>query len=123
MYQMVLSLYLSIKYKMKYNIDLSLISENLCFSMDETIELVDIFLVSTKETLGLLSDAIDKNNLEDIRKLAHAIKGNSANLWLQDISCIAKEMEFAAKNSEQLNYLEKFKELEKLILKIEDKND
>ncbi|MCK5110384.1 MAG: Hpt domain-containing protein [Arcobacteraceae bacterium] len=103
---------------MSYNIDLQKISDELDFDLEDVEMLIEVFLDGANESLSSLKIAIDENNLEQIFKLAHAIKGSSANLLLNNISNIAKEMEHEAREGNEINYLEKFEILKKMISNI-----
>ena len=104
---------------MSYNIDLQAIADELDFDLEDIEMLMEVFLESTGETMVSLKVAIDNNSLEDIYKLSHAIKGSSANLTLMEISNIAKDIESNARDSININYLDKFQELETLVNNIE----
>lgn len=100
---------------MGYSIDLQEIADKLDFDLEDVEMLIEVFLEGTEESLSSLKSAIDENNLEEIYKSAHAIKGSAANLTLMEISDIAKEIELSSRQEQECDYMEKFKILQKLI--------
>lgn len=96
-------------------IDLNQIAEYLDFDLEDVEMLIVMFIESANETMIELKKAIYENNLEQIYKSAHAIKGSSANLTLMDISNIAKEIEKEAKSGNNIDYISKYEYLEQLI--------
>jgi HPt (histidine-containing phosphotransfer) domain-containing protein len=103
---------------MDYSIDLQKIADALDFDLEDVEMLIEVFLESTEESLGLLKTAIQNNDLEEIFKSAHAIKGSSANLTLVNISNIAKEIEKDARDGNYINYIEKYEILNTMISNI-----
>jgi len=104
---------------MSYSIDLQKIADELDFDLEDIEMLMEVFMESTQESMDLLKIAIDNNNLDEIFKSAHAIKGSSANLTLMDISNIAKEIEHEARESNNINYLERYEILNNMISKLQ----
>ena len=80
--------------------------------------LVEVFLESAKETMQELKDGIDSNELEKVFHSAHAIKGSAANLTFNEISDIAKLIEYEARDGKNIDYTEHYKQLETLINEI-----
>ena len=103
---------------MNYKLDLEKIAKKLDFDLEDVEMLLEVFLESSKESLELLKDAIDTNNFEVIFKSAHAIKGSAANLTLIDIFDLAKEIELNAREKKDINYYDRYKKLENLLMKI-----
>lgn len=82
--------------------------------------LVNAFLEETGTIFDDLFAAIEANDFEKMALNAHSIKGSAANLRLNDISELAKSMEFAAKaNESSFNYKESATELKGLVDAIE----
>ncbi len=108
---------------MNYNIDLQKIADELEFDLEDIEMLLEVFLESTKDSLSALKEAIDKDDLELIFRSAHAIKGSAANLTLTEISNLAKEIEYSAREKKAVNYVQKFENLKKSIENIIIKNE
>ncbi len=89
---------------MNNKIDLQTMADKLDFDLEDVEMLVEVFLSEAKKNLVDLKKAIDTNNLEDIFRYAHSIKGSAANLTLQEISNIAKEMEDNARINATFDY-------------------
>ncbi len=100
---------------MNYNINLQKIADELDFDLEDIEMLIEVFLKSADETLVSMQIAIKENNLEQIFKSAHSIKGSAANLTLHKISDLAKEIEHEAREKNSLDYLSKYNELKVLI--------
>ncbi len=104
---------------MKYNIDLQKIADELEFALNDVEMLIEIFLEGAEDSLSALKEAIDKNNLEQIFRFAHAIKGSAANLTLMEISNLAKEIEYSAREKKVVDYTQIFENLKKSIANIQ----
>jgi len=100
---------------MAYNINLQDIADELDFDLEDVEMLLEVFLESAQESISSLEEAIKENNLEQIFKAAHAIKGSAANLTLSEISDLAKDMEHSAREEESAQYSSMFENLKKLI--------
>lgn len=96
-------------------LDLQKIADELEFDIEDVEMLLDVFIESAKESLVILETAIVNNDYDSIYSSAHSIKGSSANLTLDDISSLAKTLELAARNAEQINYQEIFIQLSNYI--------
>ena len=62
------------------------------------------------DELERLKEAIEKRDIENIRAISHKIKGTSANLKMDEISSIAKQMELKAKSGD-VDVMELFERL------------
>jgi len=100
---------------MVYNINLQDIADKLDFDLEDVEMLLEVFLESAQESMSSLEEAVKENNLEQIFKAAHAIKGSAANLTLNEISDLAKDMEHSAREEESAQYGSMFENLKKLI--------
>ena len=69
------------------------LAENLGLEEDEFGELVELFVETGKPQLSGLREALQAGDSENIRRLAHSIKGASGNLGLMEISGEAKKIE------------------------------
>ena len=101
-----------------YNLDMQKIADTLEFDLEDVEMLVGVFLSTANDSLVELKRSIELNDKESIMRIAHSIKGSAANLTLIDISEVAKEIETGARSSLELNYEEKYNNLEKLIKSI-----
>ena len=100
---------------MNNKIDLQTIADELDFDLEDVQMLVEVFLSEANKSLESLKKAIDANNLEDIFRYAHSIKGSASNLTLQEISNTAKEMEDSARKNTPFDYKTTFETLKQLI--------
>lgn len=105
---------------MGYSIDVESIARELDFDVEDVEMLLEAFLESCAELLPQLDKAIQSNDLEEIFKAGHSIKGIASNLLLSDISQIAKEMEGAARDGENIDYKSRYDTLKSLIDSIEE---
>jgi len=104
---------------MRYRIDLQKIAEGLDFDLEDVEMLIEVFLESAKENLQILKVAINSGDMEATFKSAHAIKGSAANLTLNEISDIAKEIEQNARKEYTIDYQGEYKKLSSLLDDIE----
>lgn len=103
---------------MGYNLDLQQIADELEFDLEDVEMLLEVFLEGAFESLDALKNALDQNDLDGVFRAAHSIKGSAANLTLNDISELAKEIELNAREGASFNYKQKYEELEQLIKSI-----
>ncbi len=103
---------------MSYKIDLQEIAKRLDFDLEDVEMLFEVFLETVHENLQLLKTAIKDNDMENIFKSAHSIKGSSANLTLYTISNIAKEIEQSARNMQRIDYENRYEMLCRLVEEI-----
>ncbi|MBN2782467.1 MAG: Hpt domain-containing protein, partial [Campylobacterales bacterium] len=104
---------------MIYNLDLEAMASELDFDLEDVEMLVESFLETADESLEDMKIAIESNDMDGIFQSAHAIKGISANLTLNHISNIAKEIEMSARTSESIDFISKYQELSSVIKSIE----
>jgi HPt (histidine-containing phosphotransfer) domain-containing protein len=100
---------------MNNNIDLQKIADELEFDLEDIRMLLEVFLESAKDSLSALKEAIDKDDFEHIFIFAHSIKGSAANLTLMEISNVARDMEWNAREKKTIDYIQKFENLKKSI--------
>ncbi|MCA9407969.1 MAG: Hpt domain-containing protein [Candidatus Omnitrophica bacterium] len=62
-------------------------------------ELLDIFMEDFGGKRKALEEAFGKNDLEEVRNIAHSLKGASGNISAKPLRQIFLELEDAAKNS------------------------
>jgi HPt (histidine-containing phosphotransfer) domain-containing protein len=87
------------------------VADTLGVPVELVSELIEDFFNSSLEEIDKISDAIASDNLSDIEHYAHSIKGAAANLRLNPIADIAKQMEHSARNKEEASYMDMLKSL------------
>lgn len=98
--------------------DLEKIAKKLDFTLDELEMLVSLFLESGFEDIKSMKKAFYDGDFNKITKLAHGLKGASANLYLEDINILTKEIETNAKEVLDFEYEKKIDQLEELLHKL-----
>ena len=78
-------------------------------------EFVLIFYEETRDRLKLITEEMAALNCSAIAKLAHGIKGSSANLRLIQIQEVAKCLQEAAESNNQIQVSKSFELLRSLI--------
>ncbi len=63
-------------------------------------ELLDIFVEDFQQKKGQLREALQKNDATQVRKLAHALKGSSANISAHQLAVVLLELEKKGKNND-----------------------
>ena len=82
---------------MAFNVDVAKLAEELEFDVEDMEMLLENFLQVSMEYLQALGEAIEANDFEAITHNAHAIKGSAANLRVEGIASLAKEIEMQAR--------------------------
>lgn len=67
---------------------------------DEYLELVELFIETSKSDLKHLQSAINNKNIEMIAGIAHSLKGAAMNLGLDDFLELATTIEKTARDGE-----------------------
>jgi len=67
---------------------------------DEYLELVELFVETSKTDLKNLRSAINNKDMEMIARIAHSLKGAAMNLGLDDFNELAKTIEKTARDEE-----------------------
>ena len=62
-------------------------------------ELLDIFVEDFRQKTGQLHEALRGNDAVQVRKLAHALRGSSANISAHQLSVVLLELEKMGKNN------------------------
>jgi HPt (histidine-containing phosphotransfer) domain-containing protein len=75
------------------------LADNLDLEEDEYIELLNLFLDTTRENLTKLQSGVDGNNTRQVVEAAHTIKGSAANLGLEKIAAVAQAVEMNARQN------------------------
>jgi HPt (histidine-containing phosphotransfer) domain-containing protein len=73
--------------------DIKNLAEELGLEENDALRLVRTFIETTEQDLLLLEQAIADQDADQVRKLAHHIKGASSNLELTDIAEAARTIE------------------------------
>lgn len=72
------------------------LGENLGLEEDEYRELIELFVESGSADYQKLQAAVSANDIDQIVRSAHTIKGAAGNLGLMDVHEVAKKVEAAA---------------------------
>lgn len=83
------------------SIDYTALQDELQLDYEQLKTLLEIYVKKMDEILPKLHDAIQKKDFDQIRKLAHNIKGSSANFRLSETQRIAKVIEDSAAHCEE----------------------
>lgn len=75
-------------------------SKKLGLEKEEYIELLELFIETSKSDLKTLQSAINNKNIEQIDEIAHSLKGASMNLGLDDFLELAKTIEKTSRDGE-----------------------
>lgn len=87
------------------------------FTKEEATQLFSEFLEFLSYSITSLESALDKNDYEEIKRLAHKLKGASANLRVDEISQVSAKIENECLNEDKdfcinmLNEIKKYAEL------------
>ncbi len=77
--------------------DLSSLQDELQLDYEQLEMLMKIYMKKMDETVPKLKEEIEKKEYNNISRLAHSIKGSSANFRLEELQSLADEMEQNAK--------------------------
>jgi HPt (histidine-containing phosphotransfer) domain-containing protein len=80
--------------------DFKELAENLELEETELLELLGLFVKTGYSDLNKLQSAIEDGDTEKIARVAHSIKGTSANLGLTEIFECVKRIEISIQNSD-----------------------
>ena len=75
-------------------------SSKLGLEEDEYLELVELFVETSKTDLKNLRSAINNKDMEMIARIAHSLKGAAMNLGLDDFIELAKTIEKTSRDGE-----------------------
>jgi PAS domain S-box-containing protein len=100
-------------------LDMEKLRSELMLEHDDIIMLLEVFLKKVQTLRGELAHAINANAYATIAKIAHSIKGSSANFRMEEVQQLAREVEEAATAKKQGYdyqgmYEKLFSELEKV---------
>jgi HPt (histidine-containing phosphotransfer) domain-containing protein len=82
---------------------------------DFVTELIDLFLHDTGSHLGALRAALSDNNVREVRRLAHLMKGSSANIGATRLAELYDDLEM-----KELGLSTRMNDAQSLMLRIED---
>lgn len=73
---------------------------------DESLidEIIPVFLKDNTERMEMLSQAVAKNDIKEMKFFAHSIKGATATIGAAKISELGKQIENATRNEQQIDY-------------------
>ena len=101
--------------------DLETLKDELQLDSEQLQVLLGIYIKKMDDTLPKLKDEIAQRNYYNISRLAHSIKGSSANFRLEKIQKYANEMETNSKEENDVyDYEEFFEQIEKEYMKIKN---
>jgi CheY-like chemotaxis protein len=67
---------------------------------DPHVEFIDLFLMDAPLCLREIRTAVCQGQAADLRRLAHSLKGSSANLGAEGLSLVCRDLETAAKTAD-----------------------
>ena len=76
------------------------LAKNLELEENEFLELIGLFVKTAYSDLNKLQSAIEDGDTEKAARVAHSIKGTSANLGLMGIFELAKEIEMSVQEND-----------------------
>lgn len=71
---------------------------------DEIVEIVELFLSGLDEQLEDLKHALASEDMDQVRRRAHSLKGSASNLGALRLSNIARQIEHSAHDGELAPY-------------------
>jgi len=105
-------------------LDLNEFMERVQEDKELLLELLDIFVDDYVKKRKLLQDAVDQSDYEQIRNIAHSLKGSSGNISAKDLRLIFMDVEEMGKISNVEGIDDKLtamdKEYELLTVRIEE---
>jgi HPt (histidine-containing phosphotransfer) domain-containing protein len=101
------------------NMDFKGLAENLELEESEFLELVSLFVETGYSDLNKLQSAIEDGDTEKVTRVAHSIRGSSANLGLTGIFESAKRIEVNARDNDLCGAAEAIKNIKEELDRIE----
>ena len=80
---------------------------------DVVIELIDLFLTDTADRLARLREAFGRADLDQLRRMAHSIKGSCSQMGEDQMALMGKQLEEKAK-------ADSFAECEEILVRLAD---
>ena len=109
--------------KRNVGLDLDLLAEKMGYDKEDIEVMLGMFMNKVDIQLDLIEESIRDKNYETVFTTTHAIKGSVGNLGLDEIFEIAKTIEAAAKNKDEIPYEEHFQKMKALIKNIQGLTD
>ena len=100
-------------------IDLREFMERVQDDRDLMIELLDIFQQDFAEKRKVIDGAVQSKNFEQIRSIAHSLKGSSGNISAKTMHASWFQIEQLAKNSDVIGIAEVLGQLDKMFKELE----
>jgi HPt (histidine-containing phosphotransfer) domain-containing protein len=75
------------------------LAENLGLEEDEYLELIELFVETGRADFEKLESGLADNDVDQVMRSAHTLKGAAGNLGLMEISDVAKLIEQNAENN------------------------
>jgi len=63
-------------------------------------EIAEIFVRSSEEWLSQLHDALERQDADQVRRIAHTLKGSASNFLAKDVCAAAARLEAVARSGE-----------------------
>ncbi len=82
-------------------------------------EMAEIFLSIYPEDMGLIRNALEKNDFELIRSSAHRMKGSVANFGKNRAFLSAKNLEDAARSNDMVEIKRSYDDLQRNVMDLE----
>jgi HPt (histidine-containing phosphotransfer) domain-containing protein len=96
------------------------LADQLGLEADEYFQLVELFLDVSNTDLNALEGAFEKGDTKQVTDAAHSIKGAAINLGLNEISDIAKEIEYKARQDDMEGAPDAVKAIREMLAHIND---
>ncbi len=106
---------LHVKNEIKNHIDIQQLENDFAFSKGLCQKLLKLFVENYPKYMKNLQDAIEQKDYKSIYQWAHTLKGSAANLKMELVKDLSKELEDAGAKEEQINYETKFRELSSVL--------
>ncbi|WP_411679024.1 response regulator [Clostridium thailandense] len=92
------------------------LAEDTGFSKNDARELIYEFVDSLPKMLKSIKDVLETKNYEEVKKIAHQIKGTSANLRMEKLPHLAMKLQQFSEEKDEENCKQILMNMEKLFL-------
>ncbi len=99
------------------------IADKLGFDLEDVEMLMDMFISDSISSIEDIQTHIIEDDKQELKNIAHGIKGSAANLMLCDIASMAKEIEQFASSDSDIDYEELFTKLRDKIILLETEKE
>ncbi len=96
------------------------LASRLGIDTEDFIELVELFITTTRSDMDKIRRAMDGNNPSDAAAAAHSIKGAAANLGYGEMAEITKTMESLGKDGSLEGFEGYLSELDEYMIGLQD---